>query len=263
MWPQIPAEVDPAAYYILVGLAVVITGIAKAGFGGGIGILAVPLMAAAMPDRIHHMLGIMLPTLIAADILSNLHYLKQYEWRLLKPLLVGATLGIASGTVAVWKLQQAVEFQNWLRLLVGGICLLFVVVEFYRLGGGRIRMLPPHPGTSVGVGTLAGFVSTLAHSAGPIAALYLLQEKVEKRKLVGTLLLFFLIVNVSKVPTYVFIIKWINLQTLRDSIWFIPLLPVGTLLGAWMHNRIPEKAFAATMYTIAAATAGYMIYRSL
>ena len=124
-------------------------------------------------------------------------------------------------------------------------------------------MLPPHPGTSVGVGALAGFVSTLAHSAGPIATLYLLQERVEKRKLVGTLLLFFLLVNVSKVPTYVFIIKWINLQTLRDSIWFVPLLPVGTFLGVWMHNRISEKWFAGIMYTAAAGTAGYMIYRSL
>jgi len=41
-----PAGVSPAWAFTALVLAVLVTGIAKSGFGGGVGILAVPLMAA-------------------------------------------------------------------------------------------------------------------------------------------------------------------------------------------------------------------------
>ena len=35
VWPEIPSGVTPWVYYVCVGAAVLITGISKAGFGGG------------------------------------------------------------------------------------------------------------------------------------------------------------------------------------------------------------------------------------
>ncbi len=262
IWPQVPAGISPVAYYLCVGAAVVIIGISKAGFGGGLGILAVPLMAAVMPAG--HMLGIMLPVLIAADILSNLHHLRAYEWRLLRPLLAGAVAGVILGSVGFWLLQKAdpARFQKWLAVLIGAICLAFVGLQAYGLTGRPAPTLPSRPASSVGIGGLAGFVSTLSHSSGPIVTLYLLQEKLEKRLLVGTLVLFYLLVNVSKVPTYL-VLGNISAATLRDSVWLIPLIPAGTLAGAWLNRRIPEKPFLAIMYSFAALTAGHMIYSAL
>ena len=262
IWPQIPEGVSPALYYACVGLAVVVIGISKAGFGGGLGILAVPLMAAVMPPGC--MLGVMLPVLIAADILSNLHYLKAYEVRFLRPLLLGAVAGVILGSAGFWILQKAdpARFQRWLKILIGVICLVFVAMQAYGLTGRRVPTLPSRPASSVGVGALAGFVSTLSHSSGPIVTLYLLQEKVEKRLLVGTLVLFYLLLNVAKVPTYL-ILGNINAATLRDSVWLIPLIPAGTLLGAWLHRRIPEKPFLAILYGFAALTAGHMIWTAV
>jgi uncharacterized membrane protein YfcA len=218
-------------------------------------------MAAVIPAQ--QMLGMTLPILIAGDILSNLHYLRQQEWRLLRPLTVGAALGIAAGSAALWHLSQRdpEQFKRWLTLLISGICLFLVALQGYRLFGREVPKLPTHPGSSLGVGGLAGFVSTLSHSAGPLVTIYLLQERVEKRRLVGTLVLFFLIVNVLKVPTFVKL-GLITTGTLRDSIWLLPLIPLGTLMGAWANRRIPEKPFAASMYAVAAVTAAILVYRS-
>jgi hypothetical protein len=259
IWPQIPEGVSPALYYSCVGAAVVVIGISKAGFGGGLGILAIPLMAAVMPAG--HMLGVMLPVLIAADILSNLHYLKAYEVRFLRPLLVGAVAGVILGSVGFWLLQKAdpARFQKWLKILIGAICLVLVAMQAYGLTGRRVPTLPSRPASSVGVGGLAGFVSTLSHSSGPIVTLYLLQEKVEKRLLVGTLVFFYLLLNVAKMPTYL-VLGNINAATLRDSVWLIPLIPAGTLAGVWLHRRLPEKPFLAIMYGFAALTAAHMIW---
>ncbi|MBL4701763.1 MAG: hypothetical protein JKX85_10960, partial [Phycisphaeraceae bacterium] len=74
------------------------------------------------------------------------------------------------------------------------------------------------------------------------------------------LLLFFLIVNTAKLPTYIGL-GLINKQTLHDTIWFLPLLPIGTLAGAWMNKRVPEKPFAMIIYITAALAAGHMIYK--
>lgn len=262
IWPAIPEGVDPVVYYLCVGAAVLLVGISKAGFGGGIGIVAVPLMGAVMHPQ--HMLGMMLPVLIAADVLSNLHYLREYEWRYLRPLIGGGAAGILIGSAAFWLLRRSdpATFKASLSVLIGGICLLFVALQVYGLTGRTVPTLPARPASSVGVGTLAGFVSTLTHSAGPLVTLYLLQEKLDRRRLVGTLLLFFLLVNVSKVPLFVWM-NTINARTLRDSVWVIPLLPLGTLLGAWMNRKVPERPFALILYAAAAVTATTMIGSAL
>lgn len=260
IWPEIPAGVAPAAYYACVGAAVLVIGLSKAGFGGGIGILAMPLAGAVLPaDR---MLGMLLPLLVAADGLSNLHYLRRWEWRLLRPLLAGAAVGIAAGTAIVWHFSRQPGFERGLSLLIGTICILFVAVQLPGLWGRRVPSVPPGPASSLGVGALAGAVSTLSHGAGPIVTLYLLQEKLEKRVLVGTLVFFFLVVNAAKVPTYV-AQGWITAATLRDTVWVLPLLPLGTLTGAWLNRRVPERPFILVMYAATAATAAHMVFRAL
>jgi hypothetical protein len=262
IWPHIEPDVTPWVYYVCVAAAVLITGISKSGFGGGIGIVAIPIMASVMPAR--HMLGVQLPLLIAADALSNLHHLRNYEWRILKPLVWGALVGVLLGSYVFWLLRHSdpARLQRGLSLLIGGVCLVFVAIQVLGLLGRRVPTLPSHPASSLAVGTTAGFVSTLSHGAGPLVTLYLLQEKLVRQFLVGTQVFYFLLVNSAKVPTFVYF-DYINRNTLRDSIWFIPLIPMGTLAGAWMNKRIPEKPFAAILYVAAAVTAGQMIWKSL
>jgi uncharacterized membrane protein YfcA len=79
---------------------------------------------------------------------------------------------------------------------------------------------------------------------------------------VGTQLLYFLIVNTAKVPTYAWL-GTINGATLRDSIWFLPLLPLGTLSGAWLGRRIPDRPFVITLYVVAVVTAGHMLWQAV
>lgn len=261
-WPEIPAGVEPWVYYVCVGSAVLITGISKAGFGGGIGIVAIPLMGSVMPAR--HMLGIQLPLLVAADALSNLHHLKNYDWKILKPLVGGAGAGVVAGSLLLWALQNTdrSRLDRGLALLIGVICLVFVVVQALVMAGRRVPTLPSHPASSLAVGTTAGFVSTLSHGAGPLVTLYLLQEKLPRQILVGTQVFYFLLVNSAKVPAYA-ALGFINRSTLLDSIWFLPLIPLGTLAGAWMNKRVPEKPFAAILYVAAVVTAGNMIWSAL
>jgi len=259
-----PPNVEPWIYILCMVSAALIIGISKAGFGGGIGIVAVPVMAMAFPGDPLLMLGVMLPMLIAGDILAYLHYLRKQEWRILRWLLLGAAIGIAIGT-AVFLLLRRTDpafLQRTLTAAIGIICLIFVGIQVYSFTGRRVPTLPPRRESSIGVGVLSGFVSTLAHSAGPITTIYLLQERIEKTRLVGTLVLFFLIVNVAKVPIYTSM-AIITPTTLKHGLWFFPLIPLGTLAGAWMNRKLAPRPFVIIMYTAAAITAAKMVYDAL
>ncbi len=261
IYPTIPPDIEPWLYFLCVGTAVLITGVSKAGFGGGIGILAIPLTALATGS--HKMLGLTLPVLIACDIFSNLHYIGDQDWPRLRPLLWGAIVGVGIGTGILIGLQSMVpaDFGNVMNLIVGVICFLVVLGQAYRLSGRELPTLPAHPASGFGVGALAGCVSTINHAAGPIVTVYLLQEKLPKKLMVGTLLMYFLLINTAKVPSYV-VLGFITKETLLDSLWFLPLIPIGTLLGAWMNKKMTDKWFNIIMYTATAITAAFMIYKS-
>ncbi len=72
-----------------------LVGIAKAGFGGGIGILATPLMALTIP--VSEAAALLLPLLIVADLFAIRHYNTRFDRRSIKFLLPGAVVGIALG----------------------------------------------------------------------------------------------------------------------------------------------------------------------
>jgi uncharacterized membrane protein YfcA len=265
--PPLPAGVTPALFIVCTVLAVVLTGIAKAGFGGGIGIIAVPLTIAVLDPRAG--LGFMLPILITGDIFSFLHHRHNRSNLHCRWLVLGAFGGIALATILLLVLQHAagtgdVETHNkainrGLYLVVGGSCLLMVAAQAYRMIGGRLPHIPSSAPAGYTTGGLAGFVSTLAHSAGPVINVYLLEEELDKSLHVGTAVLFYLFVNLGKVPAYVGL-GYMTAATFKTSLLFLPLVPVGTCAGSWMHKRVPEKPFAIILYLGAAAGAAWMLW---
>jgi uncharacterized membrane protein YfcA len=120
------------------------------------------------------------------------------------------------------------------------------------------------PGIAGGlaVGAVAGSVSTISHSAGPIVTLYLLQGQIDKRRFVGTVLIYTLLINAVKLLAYARIgtVTW---STMKQTWWMIPLLPIGTIFGAWLNKRVPEKPFAVIVYAAAVLAAGQMIWKGM
>lgn len=249
-------------YYICAAAAVIVLGVSKTGFGGGIGILAMPLMAMVMPAQ--EMVAVLAILLVAVDLFSNVHYIGEWDWPVLKWMLPGAVAGVGVG-LAVMQVMERMNpgrFDQNLSMTIGLICLAFVLLQAWRLTGRDVPTLPVGRTSSSAVGLVAGSVSTVSHSSGPIVLLYLLQERVEKRKLVGTMLLYTLLINSVKLVGYV-AVSTVTLATLKKTAWMFPLLPVGTLTGVWMNKRMPERPFVVIMYVAAAATAGQMIWKGM
>lgn len=264
--PELSADVTfvtpvtPWLYYTLGAVASLIIGIGKAGFGGGVGIVAVPLLAIVLPT--HTVLGVLLPLLIAGDIFSIPYYWGRQSNTHVRWLGIGSAFGFCLGAVLLAFLQHSADFIPILNLTVGGICLGFVSVQAYRLMGGYVPRFPGHPVAGGTAGLLAAFASTLAHAAGPLLSLYLLEQRLDKHQIVATRLFVFVGVNLAKFGAYIGL-GLISTATLFQSLIFLPCIPIGTVLGAQLHKRIPEQPFMGVLYASAAVAAGRLIYKTV
>ena len=99
----------------------------------------------------------------------------------------------------------------------------------------------------------AGLTSTIAHAAGPIVAMFLLSQRLDKRKFVGTSLVYFVFGNCLKLGPYVWL-GIVDLESISTLPYLAPAVLAGTLLGAWMNRRLPARAFSAVIYAVVFAT---------
>jgi uncharacterized membrane protein YfcA len=237
-WPDFPL-----AFYPIAVAAILVTGIAKGGFGTGSGGLAVPLMSMFITPP--EAAGIMLPILCAMDLFGVHAYRRSWSREHLRALLPGALVGIGIGALAFGTLPV-----NAIRLLLGVIAVTFALNSWFAFTA-RIAARMAKPGRAAGAfwGAVAGFTSTLAHAGGPPFAVYMLPQRVDKTLLVGTSAVFFLIVNYVKLVPYAFLGQ-LNAANLATALIFAPLAPLGIWLGVWMHRRVSERAFYNVSYTL-------------
>ncbi|NJK92141.1 MAG: sulfite exporter TauE/SafE family protein [Blastochloris sp.] len=229
--------------WILAGLAVVFVGFSKAGFGGGAGILATPLMAMVFPPKLA--IGVMLPLLVVSDLVSCGVYRRDWESGPLRYFLPAAALGIVLATFTLGWVEDL-----WLKRILGMICLGFVAVQWWRERLSQV-LAPSVPGwrSGTGFGLAAGITSTLAHAAGPVFAMYLLPQGYSPRRFVATTVLAFTVINLLKLPGYLHL-GLIEAGSLELSMRLAPLVVLGTLLGVWLNRHCPAQVFTKVIQVV-------------
>jgi uncharacterized membrane protein YfcA len=233
---------------LLALLGVFLIGLSKAGFATGLGMLSTPLVAEALPARTA--VGVVLPLLCLADVFTLGVYWRRWDARLVLWPLAGTLVGIALATAFVTSISELA-----LRRSIGGIGLVLTILLVLRnrYHPGAVYRPPAWQGVLVGVA--AGASSTIAHAAGPILALYLLAQRLEKTSFVATTGLFFTVNNLLKVPPYL-ATGLVDAQTLAISLRFAPAIPAGIAVGWWANRRVPQRHFDSIV-------AGLMIVTSL
>lgn len=238
-----------------------LVGLSKAGFGAGAGLLAVPLMTAVLGPA--NMLPVMLLVLITGDVFSVVHYLKKHDARNLAILIPGLLAGVWFGYNALGWFQALPDGELWLGRVIGSLAVALVGIQFLRFRQERsnpdgITAYKPRLWHGVGLGTAAGFTSTLAHAGGPLVLLYLLPQRLEKEVFVGTIIKYFFVGNVVKLIPYF----QQGLFTMPRAVLAGALLPavvVGTLVGVFLNRRFSDRAFRAIVYVLAAGVGVYLL----
>ena len=227
-------------------LGAFIVGFGKAGFASGISLLQTPLIAYAVPARTA--IGLVLPLLIVADILTVGAYWKKWDLKLVIWPLIGCVFGIGIGMYFVNSMSD-----HWLRKSLGAMALFLTCLLLIRDLWYPSHTYRPSWWQGALVGVLAGFSSTLAHAAGPVMALYFIAQKLDKRVFVATNAIFFFLMNLFKLPPYLSS-GLIDAGILKADLKLLPMLPLGIAVGWGLNRLVPQKHFAYVVYVLLIVT---------
>ena len=253
--PEITLLITDPFFYLAAVPAVILFGIAKGGFGSGLGVLAVPLIAMVVPPV--QAAAILLPILCLMDLVGLWAYRGKWMLAELRILLPASLLGIAIGTLMFQFMSP-----SRLRLLLGILAISFTLHHWLQSG---IRKSAEQslfgPAVGIGAATLAGFTSFIAHAGGPPITMYLLRRGINRTQFVATTVVFFAVVNYVKLVPYTWLGQF-DTSNLETSLVLAPLAPLGIGMGVWLHNRVTDRFFFKLAYTMLFVVGLKLIYDS-
>jgi uncharacterized membrane protein YfcA len=228
-------QMDALGWFVT-AVAILLTGISKAGLGGALGGLAVPFMSMWISPR--DAVAVVLPILVVMDMVGIRVWRGKAQRGELRHLIPAALLGIALGTLLFGVLSD-----RMVKLALGVIAIVFAADRLLRTGAPACRGDGGVPRAFAwACGASAGFTSTLAHAGGPPVMAYLLSRRLPKEAFVATSVFFFTAINLAMLPFYLGI-GLFSRDTLLMSAMLVPLVPLGVWLGLHLLRRIPERPF--------------------
>ena len=243
---------DPWFYAVAVP-AVLLFGVSKGGFGGGLGVVAVPMMALVISPV--QAAAILLPILCLMDLFAIRRFRGLWVWSELKILVPASLLGIGIGTALFGYLSAA-----GIRLIVGFVAIAFTLHYWLsrRLSDTSEASNFPRAYGILGGGT-AGFTSFVAHAGGPPVNMYLLRRSLNRTEFAATTIFFFAVVNYVKLIPY----GWLGqLETsnLLTAAVLSPLAPLGVEIGHFLHHRLSDRFFFRMMYAMLFVVGCKLVY---
>jgi len=220
-------------YLLFLAFIALFTGFIKGGMPS-LGALLSATVALVFPPR--DALGITLCFLLVGDTVAVSLYWRLAHWQELKKMILPVLAGIGAGGL----LLNSLDNSN-LGLTIGLVVLLLVLMEPFRPQLTTLAL--EHPGIARSVsGVGAGIATTIGNAAGPILSIYFLVLNLDKRAFIGTGSIFFLFVNVSKLPIFIGQDVF-HLQYMASIALTAPLVYAGALGGRIFLEWIPQHWF--------------------
>jgi len=229
--------VEPLQWLCAV-LGALMVGISKAGITG-LSILSVALFTHVFPSS-KQASGLVLPLLIFGDFVAVLSYRTHTQWRYLWKLMPWTAAGVVLGYFALAHISDKTA-----RIMIGVIIVSLCVLGYWR----RYLHVQTQEATATrhwtlaaAIGIIAGFITLVANAAGPLMAIYLVAMRLPKMQFVGTAAVFFMVLNLFKVP---FMVKLglITAQSFEFNLMLAPAVLFGAFVGRRLLIRINQQLF--------------------
>jgi uncharacterized protein len=243
---------DPLQWIFAV-LGAFLVGVSKSGITG-ISIFSVALFTHIFPSS-KQASGIVLPLLIIGDIVAVLSYRRHTQWRYLWKLFPFTAAGVVLGYFALGAISD-----RHARLMIGAIIVSLSVLSYWRrFRSSTIEDAGESDGTgrhhswifAASVGVVAGFVTLIANAAGPLMAIYLVSMRLPKLEYVGTAAVFFMCLNLFKVP-FMVSLGLITVHSFGFNLLLAPAVVFGAFAGRRLVARINQALFERLVLLLSA-----------
>ena len=245
--PHLAVIADPW-FWVLGVTAVLLTGISKAGLGGGAGGVSTPLLSMVISPV--SAAAIMLPVLCTMDLFGIRAYVGLWDRALVRRIVAGGLAGCAAGAATFSSLDE-----NWIRILLGAIALGFLAFSYLP----RKPLRAPSPRAGWFWSALSGYTSFVTHAGGPPLMVYLLPLKLDKTTFIASSLVFFAAMNYAKIVPYL-LLGLFDARNLASSALLVPPGIAGIYLGIWLQKRIAPRAFYRVVHSLLFLTGAKLLY---
>ncbi len=243
-----------AAQIVAAMVATALIGFVKGAFGGGFGLVGIPILSLVMDPVTAG--TIVAPLFIPMDVVA-LRYYPPRTWSIpdLKVLVPTMAIGVGIGTATLALLDVRL-----VSIAIAIVALLFAA--HWYAGGGKITTAPRNTALAALAGTTSGIATMVAHSGTPPLAMYLLRMGLAKEVYVGTTTVYFALGNLIKVG------PWLYLGQPNRTVWTLIALcvPVAMLfvwIGWLFHNRIDQRRLYQGCYAILVLTSVKLLWDGL
>jgi uncharacterized membrane protein YfcA len=223
-------------------------GVSKAGIPG-LSILSIALFNHVFASA-KQTSGLILPLLIFGDCVAVFSYRKHTQWNYLWRLFPWTAAGVVLGYLTLGRISDQAA-----RVLVGWIILALVALSFWRryfsIPSEDEPAAPLHRSVGAAIGIAAGFITLVANAAGPLMAVYLIAMRLPKMEYVGTAAVFFMLLNLFKVP-FMVDLGLITTQSFGFNLALAPAVVLGALAGRWLIVHINQKLFELLVLLLSA-----------
>lgn len=240
--------------WLLAVLAALLVGVAKSGFTG-VGMLILVIMAHVMRGYERESTGVVLPLLVCGDLLAAHAFHRHVRWRMLFRMLPPAAVGIVIGYFWLGRLSNT-GFKPLIGVLILLLCALHLARQRFP---DRFQEVPHSTWFVWLLGIAAGVTTMLANVAGPIMTLFFLAVALPKLELVATGALFFLAVNLFKIP-FSMNLGFITAPSLVFNATLLPFVALGLFGGKWLIHRIDQRLFEQVLLGLTTLTALNLIF---
>jgi uncharacterized protein len=221
-------------------------GVSKAGITG-LSILSIALFNHVFPSS-KQASGLVLPLLIFGDFVAVFSYRKHTQWHYLWRLFPWTAVGVVLGYFTLGRVSD-----HTARIMVGWIIVCLAALSYWRRYVSAPSDKTPdfHWSVGAGIGMTAGFITLVANAAGPLMAIYLVAMRLPKMEYVGTAAVFFMLLNLFKVP-FMVDLGLITTQSFGFNLALAPAVLLGALAGRWLLIRVNQNMFEQLVLLLSA-----------
>lgn len=226
-------------------IATALIALVKGAFGGGFGLIGVPILSLTMDPVTAGV--IIAPLFIPMDMVA-LRYYPPRTWSMpdLKILVPTLAFGIGLGTLVIALLDTRV-----VSITIAVVSLAFAA--YWYAGGQKIVTAPRNGWHAALAGTASGLATMIAHSGTPPLAMYLLRLGLTKDLYVGTTTIYFTVGNAIKVW------PWLLIGRPSAAVWTliaicVPVAMVFVWVGWQLHQYLDQKKLYQGCYAILVLT---------
>lgn len=223
-------------FLILFLLVALLLGMAKAGLSG-LGLAVIPIMALIFGAK--ESTGVILPMLIAADIMAVVYYHRHAVWKHIFIILPWVAAGIFIALIT----GNMINDNQFRVVMLSVVWIMLILMVLSDLRKKKEDGVPHNMFFKGFLGLAGGFSTMIGNSAGPVFTLYFLAMRLPKKEFIGTSAWLYLIMNTGKLPLQALVWKNITITSLILGLISIPVIALGIFIGIHVVNLFSETFY--------------------